>query len=396
MPLGLEASDRKLLAICGTLLVVLLVATVALAPPGELAQSQVPSTYSSQSAGAEAAFVLLSQVHYPVSRWEQPPTELPSDPAGAVLILANPSDYPSKQERLAIDDFVKKGGRLIFTGPRLPAFFPDADISLVPPDPKWTGYAPYIPTSTSRGAEQITIQPQATWGGLGERQLALYGDPSAAVVVEWKYGEGQIFWWGGPTPLTNAGITRDKNLNFFLNSVAGGPHGGDYRIYWDEYFHGERRSLWSYASHTSISWALAQIALLAATIIFTFSRRSGPMYRPARVSRLSPLEYVDTLGGLYQRAKASSAAVSVSLQRLRYLLTRQLGLASDAPDTEVAQAAEERLAWKNFRAEALLSRASVATYGGQLKSRQALDLVKELEGYAAKLEVRPGTNKEKS
>ena len=396
MPLGLEASDRKLLTICGTLLVLLLAATVALAPPGKLAQSDLPSTYSTQSARAEAAYQLLSQMHYPITRWEQPPTELPSDSSGAVLILANPSDYPSKQERVAINDFAKNGGRIVFTGPSLPAFFASADISSVPPDPKWTSYTAYLPTATTRGAGQITIQPDATWGGLSSSQLPLYGDPTAAVVVEWKYGEGEIDWWAGPTPLTNAGITRDNNLTFFLNSVASGKTGSASHIYWDEYFHGERRSLWSYALRTSISWAIAQTAIFAVAIIFTFSRRSGPIYRPAKVSRLSPLEYVDTLGGLYQRAKASSAAVSVSLQRLRYLLTRQLGLPSDAPDDEVAQAAEERLAWKDFRAEGLLSRASAATYGGQLNNRDALNLVKDLESYAAKLEVRPGANKENS
>ncbi len=123
MPLGLEASDRKLLTICGTLLVLLLAATVALAPPGKLAQSEVPSTYSTQSAGAEAAYQLLSQMHYAVTRWEQPPNELPTDSAGSVLILANPTDYPSKQERAAINDFAKKWRPHHFHRPKLGRIF---------------------------------------------------------------------------------------------------------------------------------------------------------------------------------------------------------------------------------------------------------------------------------
>jgi Domain of unknown function (DUF4350) len=395
MPLGLEASDRKLLLICGTVLLLLIVATVVLTPPDEDSESHVPTTYSSKSSGAEAAYLLLTRLHYPVRRWEDEPGELPTEPGNTLLILANPTDTPSKKERVALENFVKSGGRVLFTGPSLEWFFPDADISSLTPDPKWTTYAPYIPSEISRGAEKVTMQPDAVWGRLNENELALYGDPDAAVVVAWHYGAGEIFWWAGPTPLTNAGITQDDNLNFFLNSVANWKRGEDYKIYWDEYFHGERSSLWSYASHTSITWGLMQIGLIAAAVVFTFSRRSGPIYKPAGVSRLSPLEYVDTLGGLYQRAKAGSAAVSVSLQRLRYLLTRQLGMPSDVPDAELAHAAEERLAWKGFESEKLLPRAAAAVRSDSVTSREALDLVQHLEACSAKLEIRSTTAKEK-
>ena len=80
MPLGLETGERKLLAICGAVLLLLVVATAILSPPDEYAGSKIPSTYSSTSDGAEAAYLLLEKLSYPVSRWEQSPTELPSSP----------------------------------------------------------------------------------------------------------------------------------------------------------------------------------------------------------------------------------------------------------------------------------------------------------------------------
>jgi hypothetical protein len=265
----------------------------------------------------------------------------------------------------------------------------------LPPDPDWTDYVPYIPSGISRGAEKITIQPEATFGDLNKRAVILYGDSDGPIVVEWSVGKGEILWWGGATPLTNAGITKNDNLRFFLNCVASPAGGaGEYHIYWDEYFHGERSSLWSYASHTSITWGLLQIGLIAVAVVFTFSRRSGPVYKPAGVSRLSPLEYVDTLGGLYEHAHAGAAPVTVSLQRLRFLLTRQLALPIDTPDAELAHAAEERLDWKNFESEQLLPRASAATRAEKLPSKEALDLVQKLEAYAARLEVRRANAKE--
>jgi hypothetical protein len=127
---------------------------------------------------------------------------------------------------------------------------------------------------------------------------------------------------------------------------------------------------------------------LALSVLFTFSRRSGPIYVPAEVSRLSPLEFVDTLGGLYERAGAASLAVSVSYSRLRTLLNRQLSLPSDTGDAQLATAAEQRLGWKDSGLDRLLHRARAATLDEKFSGREALTIVQELERFAGKLTVR--------
>jgi hypothetical protein len=396
MPLRIEKSDRKLLIISGALLVMMFGASIILAPPAEESGSPVPSTYSAQSAGAEAAYLLLWRLHYPVRRWEDPPVELPpGDVDNLLLILAEPTQVPTEKERKVLADFVKDGGHVLFTGSAIRNFFPEADISSIPPGPAWRSFSPDIPNHLDRGAQHITVQPRAYWGNLSHSQLALYGEPDSTAVVTWHLGNGEILWWAGSTPLTNAGITREDNLAFFLNSVANWSADESYQIYWDEYFHGQRSSLWSYARKSSLAWGLAQAGFLAAAVIFTFSRRSGPIYNPPRVSRLSPLEFVDTLGGLYERAGAASAAVSVSRLRLRSLMARQLGLPSDTPDSDLARAAEERLDWKNLRISDLLGRADNASRSPKLRPGQALQLVQDLEQHAAKLEMRPRFHEEK-
>jgi len=396
MFLGIAGPDRKLLIIGGALLIVMLTVSVALSPPEGGMTSAVPSTYSAQSAGAKAAYMLLSQLHYPVRRWEEPPIELPKDGSNTLLILSNPTQTPSTKEREALADFVESGGHVLFTGANIADFFPDATVSGKALDPEWVSYAPNFPSGISRDASRITMQPQAYWREPNEEQLALYGNGDSRAVVSWQIDDGAILWWCGPTPLINSGITKDDNLAFFLNSVANRSPENSYQIYWDEYFHGQRSSLWSYARNTPLTWGLIQIGLVAAAVIFTFGRRRGPVYRQAMVSRLSPLEFVDTLGGLYERAGAGSSAVAVSQFRLRYLLTRQLGLPGDTPDVQLAQAAEQRLGWKNFGVENLLGRAEAASRAAKLKSREALDLVQELEGHAQKLEVHPRLSQEKT
>jgi hypothetical protein len=131
-----------------------------------------------------------------------------------------------------------------------------------------------------------------------------------------------------------------------------------------------------------------QLAVLALAILFTFSRRSGPIFVPAGVSRLSPLEFVDTLGGLYERAGAASSAVSISYLRLRSLLSRQLALPSNSPDAELGQAAEQRLGWKDQGITELLQRAESSSRLPKLPPREALDLVQKLERFAGLLSLR--------
>ncbi len=388
MPIGIAASDRKLLLVGGALLLFMLSAGAFLSPPAEEFNSPIPSTYSTQSGGAAAAYRLLVKLQYPVRRWENPPTELENENANILLILAEPNQPPSNNERKALADFVEHGGNVLFTGANIHDYFPEAEISGEHADPKFGSYEPSMPSRLSRDAGHVSIRPQTYWGRLSALQLELYGKQGSPVVVSWKKGEGEILWWAGSTPLTNVGITREDNLAFFLSSVWQWSGDGKSKIYWDEYFHGQRSSLWSYVGKTSLAWSVFQVGVLALSVFFTFSRRSGPIYVPKEVSRLSPLEFVDTLGGLYERAGAASSAVTVSYVRTRTLLTRQLNLPGNTKDSEVAVAAEQRLGWKDSGLAGTLTRAGAAGRVQKLAPSEALKLVRELEQFASRLDIR--------
>ncbi|MGA2097612.1 MAG: DUF4350 domain-containing protein [Candidatus Acidiferrum sp.] len=392
---GIAPSDRKLLWIGGGLLVFLLTASVLLAPAGEQGISTVPSTYSGQPRGAAAAYSLLAQLHYPVKHWEEPPTELQAYAGNTLLILAEPSQPPGKKELVALDDFVQAGGHVLFTGAYIETYFPSAKVSGLSGDSDWKMFRPSLPTGLAYNAKTITLQPAAYWDKLSAHQLGLYGEPERYTVVSWLYGEGEILWCADSAPLTNEGITKDDNLAFFLNAVRNWDPDERYQIYWDEYFHGQRSSLVSYVAKTSLAWGLLQFGLLALALVFTFSRRSGPIYVPAQTSRLWPLEFVDTLGGLYERAGAASSAVAVSYKRFRALLSRQLGLPSTTTDEELARGAELRLGWKDLGVGELLNQASVATMAPKLRPSEALEIVQKLESQAARLVVRAPNRKER-
>jgi hypothetical protein len=398
MPTSIDPGDRRLLLIGGTILLVL---TAGLAFVGIDPQEEgmsIPSTYSSGSGGARAAYLLLQELRYPVSRWERSPTELPSDPEDVVLIIADPLQTPSREEREALKDFVVEGGQVLFTGARIKSFFPEANVNADMPTLEWKTFSADFPSNYTFGASKIVLQTGTTWRAPSASQLALYGETRSPVVISWRIGQGRILWWAAATPLTNAGITREGNLNLFLNAMNS-PVPGDQsqmQIYWDEYFHGQRTSLWSYVRKTPIAWGLLQLAVLGVIVFFTFGRRSGPMMMPPVVSRLSPLEFVDTLGGLYERAGAEPAVVGFVYQRFRATLSRQLRLSTSASDGELADAVQGRLGWKESGLKATMARALVASRAQKVRPEEALGLIRELEHYGEQLGLKKKIAKEKS
>jgi len=164
---------------------------------------------------------------------------------------------------------------------------------------------------------------------------------------------------------------------------------------WDEYFHGYRGSLWNYFAETPVPWAIFQLALVAVFVLLAFGRRSGPLYAPAAVSRLSPLEFVDTLGDLYRRGSAGSAAVRVAYQRFRTPLLRRLALAPTASNMQLDVAVRERLGWKQPGLMDTLQRAEKATLETDIAGLEALKIVQALEHYEVLFGLKKRLNEEK-
>jgi Domain of unknown function (DUF4350) len=388
MPQPLDSADRKLLIAAGALLAVLAIAAAWLSPQQGSGVSLVPSSYSPAWSGAKGAFLLLQKMGYSVERWEQPPTELPPGAPNLVLILAQPAEIPaSEEDRFAIRAFLDQGGRVLAAGAAAAQLLPQASGFA---EDDFMGEKRHIPvqlpSGLARGAPVITMIPPVRWHPESPSHLIIYGDRNTAAVVTYQVGKGRVIWWASASPLTNAGIREEGNLDLFLNSV-GPPQG--VRVLWDEYFHGVRRSLWSYFALTPVPWAAAQLGLVFLAVLVTFSRRQGLAHPPAGTSRLSPLEFVDTLGELYHAAHAGSAAVRIAYQRLRFLLVRQLGMPSGAPAADLARGAGRQLGWQEQPLLDTLIRSERSMRRIDLGDAEALGLVQQIYDYIGRLELRP-------
>ena len=342
-----------------------------------------PSSYSTEWLGTKAAFLFLQQSGYRVERWESPPEELPEDAAGTTLIFAEPSERGTTAEHAAVTRFVSSGGRLLVMGASGASFAPQsAGVPIPDSDLTPKPFSVLLPSPLSRSAPEVTMVAPDEWRRLAPSQLAIYGRNGKPGVVWYRFGKGEVIWWAISSPISN-GTIRDKgNLALFLNSL--GPPTS--RILWDEYFHGVRRSLSSYFAQTPLPWAGLQIACAFAAILFTFSRRSGPLRMPASESRLSTLEFVETLGDLYQSAQAAPAAVEIAYQRLRVSLLRKLGMPAKAKLSELSHAAADRLGWPADTIFHTFSHAEHAMRDINLNNDEALDLVRTLHDYSNRLE----------
>ena len=391
MPGGLDSADRKLLIGAGVLLVGLIFVSALLSPARTSGGASFPSSYSNAWDGAKAAFLLLQESGYDVQRWELSPNDLDEDSSQEVLIFAEPLLPPTTDEKARILNFLQHGGRVVATGFSAASLLPEGE-HFSPADEyeEKVKFPALLPSPLIEDAPEITMVPPKDWKPAKASHLVVYGNKDTAAVITYRVGTGQVIWWGSDTPLINGGISDAGNLALFLNSVAPSR---DKRILWDEYFHGARGSLWAYFAKTPLPWGILQVGLAFLAILATYSRRNGPIRMPAKASRLSPLEFVETLGDLYSSAHAGSAAIQIMYQRLRFLLTRQLGLSANVPAAELALSSSQALGWKEEALRNTFTQAEFTAISPQLDDRESLALAQQLFDYTARLE--PGRSKKK-
>jgi hypothetical protein len=294
-------------------------------------------------------------------------------------VIANPTRTPSRQDVGALRTFLERGGYVLATGPIAATFVPGA-----PTVPDAAGkriahsrsQAASMPSPYSSGGATVDMPGSPTKLPLESAYVVVYGTNEEPAVMTARLGTGRAIWWAGSEPLLNENIGRAGHAELLLNAI--GPPGSR-TILWDEFYHGHARSLWSYLTGTPLPFGIAQLGGIAAVAFFTYSRRRQPIRARVMEPRTSPLEFVETMGGLYQRAGAARAAVSTALATARRRLLVATGLPATSSDHHLALAAAGRVTLDSAALERLLSGAAAASEERQLTVRQAVQLVSELQ-----------------
>ncbi len=319
---GTDLDKRLMLWLGG--MVVFLIAAVSLIAPATANNDPRPSSYNTAPGGAKAAFLMLEGMGRPVARWDQPMDELASvDAPHTTLLLAAPAYTALDKDRLvaAVKSFLDRGGRVLTTGPGGALLIPGGSVkgSRRLSDLCYT--QPEGPGSLAR-AGQVEIQDVVRWDNEDPRVFVEQRCGPDAVVVRIPFGKGEAIWWSAPTPLTNAELHNDADLKLLLASL-----GDNRRVLFDESLLQTTRTQWSATRGLPLFWLLAQSAIVFGLLVFSFSRRRGPIRLPAGVPRSSPLEFAVSMGDLYEKAGATGAATEAAKRRLERVLIRDGGLA---------------------------------------------------------------------
>jgi hypothetical protein len=387
---SLDPKDRRLLLWSLGIAITLALFIGFVLPNGNGNDNPLPSTYLAGQHGARAAYDSLLRSGYPVERWERPLGELAAiADSRTVVIFAQPFTR-EREDVKAVSQIIERGGRVLSTGFWGGFLLPDAEAGT----PKEFTFAACklepegLDPLAATG--EVWMVPEATWQVGNPKQRTQYSCAGQPAVVEYDYGKGHVVWWASATPLENGTLSRAQDFDLLLNSL--GPRDG-HHFYWDESLHGEMRSNWSYVTGPTVPLLWIGLALVATLMIFSFSRRSGPLRDLPPPPRVTPIEYIDALGSLYRNAGAASTAITIAWERFRGHSLRLCGL-RQAPISaeELSATIRRRFPAADSSLEADLRSCEDAALDDKIEPRAALKIIRALHRHRQMLSVaaKPG------
>jgi hypothetical protein len=319
-----------------------------------------PTSTNNGPHGAKAAYLTLKELGMQTSRWDGSLEALQRSLTDAqarqtTWILAAPDYDPTKTQELAgeIKKFLERGGRVLVTGASGAPLLPRGEAKpagLLHADTCHT--IPEGPGALA-AAGSVEMDESSQWANDGPQYRVEQRCGAAAVVVTYVVTgasgvKGEAIWWSSARPMENAELKHDADLRLLLASVGSGR-----RVVFDESVHGAPKTLWDEANGLPIGWIALQAALLFALIVLSFGRRRAPVRARTLLPRSSPVEFAVSMGDLYERAAASSAATDAAKRRLLRVLALEAGLAQstlDAGADAIEEALRERFGgdWKRI------------------------------------------------
>jgi hypothetical protein len=357
------AADQKLILwLIGVM--ALLIAGIIVLQPAQEPESTIPASDNAGPLGVKAAYLTLQGLGHPVSRWGKSLAELngsigDEQASHTTLVLLEPQ-YDATEEAGLRDEvarFLHRGGRMLITGGLGARMLGAATASpellqtlchTVPQDDSVLARTGKVET-TDRGGWKLDDKNKA---GVFSAQASVQVAQKCGkdeVVVEVTAGSGRAVWWTAETPITNSELKNDSALKLLLASVDEDQYSNNAApraIVFDEAMHEATRTKWTVTKGLPILWVSLQTAALCLLLLFSFSRRRGPIRTAVELPRSSPVEFATSMGDLYEKGEATGAVTEAARRRLLRALVQNAGLANEvvaAGPNAVSEALVQRL-----------------------------------------------------
>lgn len=293
--------------------------------------------------GAAAFFGLLERLNVPVERLGVGLLPLRFEEPGSVLFMplvggGRGSAPISESEMDMLVRFVEGGSSLVvlsdYGGDVLEAF--EMEIEERGRSPQ---KSPGAELGEPREAPPVFLSPESLAGSLaveGEAWLVpaaadtiLFGSEAFPVVLQRAVGAGRVLLVSDPSTLSNRGLGRGANLEFYVGFVRRwlGPGG---RVLFDDLHAGaaSERGIVAYARKAGLLPMLLLIVLLLTLYLWRAAVRFGAVSVGGLPSAgRHETERIHATAGLYERAGLYRYGLSLAARRFRLRLDSRSGLA---------------------------------------------------------------------
>lgn len=297
------------------------------APPGPTS-----SSYTTDSGGTAAYAELLERTDRTVERLRSEPEGADLDPESTLLVLSPPE--VADGDALALEAFVRDGGRLVVAVDAEPAWLDDVASGA----PTWqpggseTSQA-LVPVEETRGVETTSGAGVGSWADANSSLPIVGGSSIAASVID--LGEGRIVFLADPTILHNARLDEADNAAFGL-AIAGDRRS----VLFAETFHGYTEATGLGALPSRARWTLLLLCVGVALAMLAYGRRFGPPDRPQRDFPPARRVYVDALAASLAKVNDRQEVVAPLRARARAALARRVNVSESADDEALVAAAK--------------------------------------------------------
>jgi hypothetical protein len=304
------------------------------------------STFNVKPSGMKALYLLLQQAGFAAERLRHPLTTL-GDVQGLLVLAPSGLRQPcTEDECAAVQTWLKPGNvLLLLTG--------DPG-----PDPTTTAFgvdATNLSQESTPPTVAANVQPVAVLGGVtslavnsfvrldlensSAALLPLCGDAWGTVLAIARSEQGGLIYVCSDAGLfSNDRLDQGDNSVLAVNLAGLAPNG---RVIFDEYHqgYGERPSLLAYLWQSPRRWASLQLALALLLFLFSAGARFGRVVpEPPKVRRRDPAEYVRSMAGIFQSARATQQALRIIRDQVLGDIALSLGLPRQASASQVGAA----------------------------------------------------------
>ena len=343
---------------CGALFVAVTAASVLVSDSWS-ARDKAASTYSVESTGCKALYMVLEQLGLPVKRLRRSLSELRRYEGVLVVIQPRRVKY-SERETARLKEWVRNGNRLVIIEGFQPVRLQkgvDAELMKRLPAPKpdngkhalARSFGLRLKKSTSQGrrtipltdaafpyVRQISASAVSRWRETPSGWKNLAADQDGPLILSKQLGRGKVVAISDPSFLANRHISEEQNLKLALALMLQDPRPA--AILFDEYHHGyiQPETIWHYVVTSSFAWIWLQLAIGLG--LFFYSRRAqyaGRFRTMAAPAGRSTLEYVDSMAGIFRSCDAAPVALAAVLKRFQNQVSQKT-VRSSAKDQQAA------------------------------------------------------------